>query len=146
MERRHFSAANGKDAIATYGLAPLHQSLLAIAESKYYCLAAVGALFQYLENQHLLTMADHTVAMSFESFQDAATAYNLELVASTQRGSRNTLFGVLNHTLTPMGARLLRKTIMQPLTDTSAIQDRYDLVDAMKDIKDLDALVIKIIT
>ncbi|KAJ1970879.1 MutS protein msh4, partial [Dimargaris xerosporica] len=101
MERRHFSAANGKDAIATYGLAPLHQSLLAIAESKYYCTMLI----------------------------DAATAYNLELVASTQRGNRNTLFSVLNHTLTPMGARLLRKTIMQPLTDTSAIQDRYDLVD-----------------
>ncbi|HEV7838093.1 MAG TPA: DNA mismatch repair protein MutS [Gemmatimonadaceae bacterium] len=65
---------------------------------------------------------------------DEMTRRNLELVESL-RGSEvsGTLLGVLDRTLTPMGARLLRQWILAPLADRSAIQSRLDAVETLTD-------------
>ena len=56
---------------------------------------------------------------------DAATRRNLELVQNTKDGSSaGTLFGFLNETVTPGGARLLRNWILTPLIDVGQIRDR----------------------
>ena len=63
---------------------------------------------------------------------DAATQSNLELVES--RGPQGTsLREAVDRTLTPMGARLLRGWILQPLRDLEAISARQDLVAAFHD-------------
>jgi DNA mismatch repair protein MutS len=60
---------------------------------------------------------------------DAATRRNLELVQNTKDGSSaNTLYGFLNTTQTPGGARLLRSWIVSPLIDPQAIVARQDAV------------------
>jgi DNA mismatch repair protein MutS len=65
---------------------------------------------------------------------DAASRRNLELLASLRDGSkRNTLLWVLDQTLTPMGARLLRRWITAPLLDRSEIELRLDAVQAFHD-------------
>jgi len=38
---------------------------------------------------------------------------------------------VLDRTVTPMGARLLRQWVIAPLTDRTTIEDRLDVVSAM---------------
>ncbi len=69
---------------------------------------------------------------------DAATRRNLELTAPLQsdlvetprRGvSTRSLFGVLDHTVTAMGARLVKRWIQQPLLDLAQIHARLDAVD-----------------
>ena len=50
-----------------------------------------------------------------------------------ERGKDFTLFSVFNHTDTPMGARLLRKFILQPLTDINQINERLNIVQKFKD-------------
>jgi DNA mismatch repair protein MutS len=65
---------------------------------------------------------------------DYITQRNLELINSLwERGKDFTLFSVFNHTHTPMGARLLRKFILQPLTDISQINERLNIVQKFKD-------------
>jgi DNA mismatch repair protein MutS len=60
---------------------------------------------------------------------DAATRKNLELVQNTKDGSSvGTLFGFLNSTATPGGARLLRSWILAPLDSRSEIVARQDAV------------------
>ncbi len=60
---------------------------------------------------------------------DASTRRNLELVANTKDGSTTgTLFGYLNTTETPGGARLLKSWIVAPLAELAAIQMRQDSV------------------
>ena len=60
---------------------------------------------------------------------DAATRKNLELVQNTKDGSSvGTLFGFLNSTATPGGARLLRSWILAPLDSRSEIIARQDAV------------------
>ncbi len=62
-------------------------------------------------------------------YLDAMTRRNLELVESLHPEHREaTLVGVLDRTLTPMGARLLRQWLLAPLTDRAAIERRLDAV------------------
>jgi DNA mismatch repair protein MutS len=65
---------------------------------------------------------------------DEMTRRNLELVESL-RGveTSGTLLGVLDRTLTPMGARMLRQWVLAPLTDIGLIEERLDAVAAFGD-------------
>ena len=65
---------------------------------------------------------------------DYITQRNLELIHSLwEKGKDFTLYSVFSHTHTPMGARLLRKFILQPLTDINQINDRLKIVQKFKD-------------
>jgi DNA mismatch repair protein MutS len=62
---------------------------------------------------------------------DAMTRRNLELVESLRSDDRRgTLLEVLDRTVTPMGARMLRQWVLAPLRDLAAIEERLDAVDA----------------
>src|SRR5688500_8654401 len=63
---------------------------------------------------------------------DEMTRRNLELVESMRgRDVAGTLLGVLDRTVTPMGARLLRHWVLAPLVDRTAIDARLDAVSAL---------------
>ncbi len=65
---------------------------------------------------------------------DEMTRRNLELVESLRGGAlEGTLLSVLDHTLTPMGARLLRQWLLSPLIEKSAIDGRLNAVSALFD-------------
>ena len=65
---------------------------------------------------------------------DEMTRRNLELVESMRGGETSgTLLGVLDRTLTPMGARLLRQWLLAPLIDIDLINARLRAVDALTD-------------
>jgi len=65
---------------------------------------------------------------------DYITQRNLELVNSLwERGRDSTLFSIFNQTHTPMGSRLLKKIILQPLTDLNEINQRINIVQKFKD-------------
>jgi len=63
---------------------------------------------------------------------DPQTKRNLELVATMQGGgTEGSLVSILDRTLTPMGARMLRRRLIRPLTDVVRIHRRLDAVDAL---------------
>jgi DNA mismatch repair protein MutS len=63
---------------------------------------------------------------------DEMTRRNLELVESMRGGDvSGTLLGVLDRTVTPMGARLLRQWILTPLLHRDAIEARLEGVGAL---------------
>jgi DNA mismatch repair protein MutS len=63
---------------------------------------------------------------------DAATRRNLELVSSLQNGGQEgSLVQILDETLTPMGARALRRWLVRPLRDVDAIRKRLDAVETL---------------
>jgi DNA mismatch repair protein MutS len=65
---------------------------------------------------------------------DEMTRRNLEIVESLRGGETSgTLLGVLDRTLTPMGARLLREWLLSPLVDRKLIETRLDAVEALGD-------------
>lgn len=63
---------------------------------------------------------------------DLSTVRSLELVQNlTNPKSKDCLFGLLNATLTPMGGRLLRSNILQPLTNAETLSTRYDALEEL---------------
>lgn len=124
---------------------------------------AAGALLSYLQDSlcfpvahlselHLYSTADFMVL-------DRATQRNLELTESLQDGSRkNTLLEIMDKTRTPMGGRLLRHWIKQPLLDPIEIAYRQDAVQAilsfpqlldqlctlLEGVRDIERLIIKV--
>ena len=61
---------------------------------------------------------------------DEISRHNLELLSDYQGQRKGSLLGVLDHTLTPMGARRLRQWILYPLLDERVIRERQDGVEA----------------
>ncbi len=98
-------------------------------------LGAAGALLGYLEELQPSGVS-HIARPKFERAGrhmplDEMTRRNLELVDSLRGGDiGGTLIGVLDRTLTPMGARLLRQWLLAPLTDVAEIDRRLDGVES----------------
>lgn len=73
---------------------------------------------------------------------DAATQGNLELIRNNHDGSRkNTLLEVLDGALTPMGSRMIKKWVMRPLINKTAIVQRQDVIqELLQDVVTLQKL------
>lgn len=69
---------------------------------------------------------------------DLQTIASLELIQNLHNPkSRDSLYGLLNQTLTPMGARLLRATILQPSTERVKLTARYNAVEDLSTKEDM---------
>jgi DNA mismatch repair protein MSH4 len=90
-----------------------------------------------------LTFAYHSLRIKYQPSEgsmmiDLSTIRSLELIQNLQNAkSRACLYGVMNQTLTPMGARLLRSTILQPSTQVSVLEQRYDAVGELSTKEDM---------
>ncbi|MBM4128852.1 MAG: DNA mismatch repair protein MutS [Nitrospira sp.] len=96
-------------------------------------ISAAGALISYLEETQKDTFRlkkISTLRLDSYMFLDAATQRNLELTHNLKDGSlEGTLLSVLDETLTPMGGRFLRASILKPLIDIYEIKKRLDAVE-----------------
>ena len=69
---------------------------------------------------------------------DKKTSRSLELIQNLQNAkSKECLFGLLNETLTPMGARRLRINILQPSTNKEVLQHRYEALEELSTKEDV---------
>ncbi|MHB1295578.1 MAG: DNA mismatch repair protein MutS [Anaerolineae bacterium] len=95
---------------------------------------AAGVVLQYVRQHQssALTQLRALITYSVDGFMtlDTATRRNLELTETLRdRSTRGSLLGVLDRTLTPMGGRLLRRWITQPLLDLPALDARLTAVE-----------------
>ena len=97
-------------------------------------LVAAGAILQYLERtQH--THIGHIIRIQRIDAEryvrlDNFTIRNLELLDSMHNDGAN-LVSVIDKTVSPMGARQLRRWIVFPLREKRKIEERLDMVDYM---------------
>ena len=94
---------------------------------------AAGALLAYLADTQRSALiqitAIHTYSASGFMELDLQVRRNLELAESARGEKRHGLLAVLDDTRTPMGARLLRRWLGQPLLDLEMIHGRQDAVE-----------------
>lgn len=122
---------------------------------------AAGAALHYLKDtehpnlQHLISI--QRITGSEFLWMDKFTIRNLELLHSTVENG-NTLLQAIDQTITPMGARMLKRWMVFPLTDKFAIDQRQDWIayflqhpdisetikKHLKQIGDIERLVAKI--
>lgn len=95
-------------------------------------IVAAGAILHYLDiTQH--TQTSHIASLSRIEEQryvrlDRFTVRNLELVDAMSDEGRS-LLDVIDRTVTPMGARMLRRWMLFPLKDVAAINARLNVVE-----------------
>lgn len=121
--KRHFNLSNLKG----FGL-----------ENTEMAVQAVGGLLAFLkETQRDVIPNIFKINLLKEEgilHLDYTTQRNLELITSLwEKGKDSTLYSVFNHTETPMGARLLKKIIVQPLANINDINHRLNIVQKLKD-------------
>ena len=107
-------------------------------EGQPLAVRAAGALIQYLEETQKAALPQLTELRTYSTSSymllDAATRRNLELRQTARTGSaKGALISVLDHTVTAMGARLLRQWLSQPLLDLAALRERQQAVGAFVD-------------
>ena len=95
-------------------------------------LCAAGCLLQYAKETQR-TALPHIQSISLiqnhDNIQlDASTRRNLELTQNLAGGTENTLASVLDKCVTPMGSRLLKRWIHQPIRNIQKLQQRQYVI------------------
>lgn len=143
---KHFETRNLKG----FGIDELELGIMAsgailhyLAETQHDKVAHIRSISRIEEDQHV--------------WLDRFTIRNLELVSSNNENA-TTLLRILDHTVTPMGSRLLRRWLLLPLKDINRIAHRQAVVghfaasvdelektfSEIKHIGDLERLISKV--
>jgi len=106
--------------------------------------AAAGCLLGYVEETQKSALP-HLTGMAVESASetialDAATRRNLELDTHPSGRTEHTLLGVLDETVTPMGARLLRRWLTRPLRARDLLRQRHQAIGTLIDSRRCEPL------
>ncbi|MGM3175041.1 DNA mismatch repair protein MutS [Dickeya lacustris] len=109
-------------------------------EQAHLGLRAAGCLLQYAKDTQR-TSLPHIRGITMERQQDgiimdAATRRNLELTQNLSGGSDNTLASVLDHTVTAMGSRMLKRWLHAPIRDTALLSLRQQAIGALQEVAD----------
>ena len=95
-------------------------------------IVASGAILQYLEMTQHYQIGHITSLSRIEEDRyvrlDKFTVRSLELLGSMNDGG-SSLLGVIDKTISPMGARLLKRWVVFPLKDEKPINERLDVVE-----------------
>ncbi|TYA24720.1 DNA mismatch repair protein MutS [Aggregatibacter actinomycetemcomitans] len=95
-------------------------------------LCAAGCLLQYARETQRTALPHiqsiYLVQHSENIQLDAATRRNLELTQNLSGGTENTLAAVLDKCVTPMGSRLLKRWIHQPICDVAKLMQRQQAI------------------
>ncbi|EMG6784627.1 DNA mismatch repair protein MutS [Vibrio cholerae] len=100
-------------------------------------LCAAGCLIQYVKDTQR-TALPHIRSLTWDRqdqsvILDAATRRNLELTHNLAGGTDNTLAEVLDYCSTPMGSRMLKRWIHQPMRDNATLNQRLDAITELKE-------------
>jgi DNA mismatch repair protein MutS len=106
-------------------------------EKANHAICAAGALLQYLKDTQR-TALSHIQSITLEQntdtvILDAATRRNLELTFNLSGGTDNTLAQILDTTVTPMGSRLLKRWIHQPIRNLTVLNYRQTMIQTLMD-------------
>ncbi|MFL6375699.1 MAG: DNA mismatch repair protein MutS, partial [Pyrinomonadaceae bacterium] len=133
--------------LAGFGLEGHSAAVSAAGACLRYAQETQRAAAGHISEIKYIETADHMVL-------DQVTLRNLEVFESRGERSKNTLFGVIDETITGMGSRLLRQWVTRPSLERSEIQTRQGAVSELtdtilreqirfllKDVSDLERLI-----
>ncbi len=113
---KHF----GTQSLKGFGVEDLPAGIIAAGAILHYLKDTEHPNLQHITSLQRIDKADHL-------WMDRFTIRNLELLGGVE--SNNSLLRVLDNTVSPMGARLLKRWMVLPLTEIGKINERQDLVE-----------------
>lgn len=109
-----------------FGVEEMHEGIIAAGVILHYLKETEHPNLQHITRIQRIDKEDYL-------WMDKFTIRNLELIGTTQQQH---LLSVLDNTVSPMGARMLKRWIVLPLKDPKRIQERLDLVEFL--IREMD--------
>ncbi|KAK6538181.1 MutS protein msh4 [Orbilia ellipsospora] len=166
LPRKYYNEKVGYEFISRLSFKSEAEAVQVAISGKVYAISATAAVIKHIEIQYNIGFVNHSLRVKYQSSEgamiaDCSTVQNLELIRNLRNSkSGDCLYGLLNNTVTPMGARLLRSSILQPLTDVNILEDRLDAVEelttneemfqatkkALQAFSDMDRLLTSLIT
>lgn len=98
-------------------------------------ICAAGALLAYVKNTQNVPL-EHIKSISRDDnsefvLLDHCAQRNLEILSNLKGEKQGSLLSVLDNTLTPMGQRLTRRMLVEPLRNNETVNQRLDIVEAL---------------
>ncbi|CAD0110364.1 unnamed protein product [Aureobasidium uvarum] len=143
LDRRYWAETTGVQLIEQFGFIQDVDSIKMSVEGNYFSICCFAAAMRFIELAMNKTFPPHSLRIRYEASEgsmtiDLSTIRSLELIQNLQnQKSPDCLFGILNETLTPMGSRLLRSNVLQPLTDQQTLETRYDALEELTTKEDM---------
>jgi DNA mismatch repair protein MutS len=105
-------------------------------EKATQALCAAGCLIQYVKDTQR-TALPHIRSITLDQhndsvIMDAATRRNLEITQNLAGGTDNTLSGVLDLCATPMGSRMFKRWLHQPMRSIDVLNRRLNSIEEIK--------------
>ncbi|OWP03875.1 DNA mismatch repair protein mutS [Marssonina coronariae] len=143
VDRKYWSESAGLEYIQNLAFAEDVEAIKVSIGGNYFATCCFAAVLKYIDLNMSLTFAYHSLRIKYQPSEgsmmiDLSTIQSLELIQNLHNSkSRACLYGVMNHTMTPMGARLLRSNILQPSTQADVLEQRYDAVGELSTKDDM---------
>jgi DNA mismatch repair protein MutS len=113
---KHF----GTHSLKGFGIDELSSGIIASGAILHYLKDTEHPHLQHITSIQRINRDDHL-------WMDRFTIRNLELISNNEQAQ--TLFKTINNTVSPMGARLLRRWLLMPLNNISSINERLLTVE-----------------
>lgn len=143
LDRRYWSETTGLEYVQQLAFTEDVETLKFSISGNYFAVCCFAAALKYIELGLAVTFPFHSLRIRYEPSEGSmmisiSTIQSMEIIQNSQYPkSRDCLYGLLNETLTPMGARLLRSNLLQPLTDQETLMTRYDALEELTTREDM---------
>ncbi|KAL8973963.1 MAG: hypothetical protein Q9197_001792 [Variospora fuerteventurae] len=143
IDRKYWSETAGLEYIQRLAFKQDVEAIKVSVGGNFYATCCIAAVLKYIELALSFSFPFHSLRFKYETSEgsmmiDLSTISSLELIQNLRNPkSKDCLFGLLNHTLTPMGSRLLKSHILQPSTNAEILKKRYGAVDELATREDV---------
>ncbi|KAL8900796.1 MAG: hypothetical protein Q9207_005517 [Kuettlingeria erythrocarpa] len=143
IDRKYWSETTGLEYIQRLAFKQDVEAIKVSVGGNFYATCCIAAVLKYIELALSFSFPFHSLRFKYETSEgsmmiDLSTIASLELIENLQNPkSKDCLFGLLNHTLTPMGSRLLKSHILQPSTDSVILEKRYAALEELSTREDV---------
>lgn len=155
FDRRHWSEVEGLDRIQTLAFREDAEAVKVAIEGSFFATCSFSAVscclpkfscwlltglkaVEFLEVEFSLRIIPNSLRVRYQPSEDTmmidvSAIISLEILQNLRASkSKDSLFGILKHTRTPMGSRVLRSNLLQPSTlKDSYLEPRYDALDEL---------------
>ncbi|KAF5002230.1 hypothetical protein FGRMN_536 [Fusarium graminum] len=138
LERSAWSETEGLEYIHKLAFKDDIEPLKVATQGKFYAISSFAAAMKYIQQCFSINFMPHSLRIQYRPSEDTmmidiSAIQSLEIMQNLRNSkSKESLFGLLNHTTTPMGSRMLRSNILQPPTRPDLfILPRYDALEEL---------------
>ncbi|KAK7449964.1 MutS domain V [Colletotrichum acutatum] len=148
LDRKYWSEMDGLNRIQTFAFREDAEAVKVAIEGSFYATCSFAAAMSFLETEFSVRVVSHSLRIRYQPSEDTmmidvSAIMSLEILQNRRHATSNdSLYGVLKHTLTPMGGRVLRSNLLQPSTlKESYLEPRYDALEELLANQDMFAEV-----